>query len=166
MYKDKKSPKIDKHLAIGFILNNLGRNQVAYTCISAINRYNNDSFGLNLNIFFKEQETPCINPVCGRFHARDSLLFNGHLIATDLENVKILNGVHLSHKYFYINNLPSILNNKHLSDPILKDKTITKFCRSKDYRDELLKLQYDISDCVVEDFNMNQILELINAQCK
>lgn len=149
---------------VGFCVNDLGMNQIAYTLIKNVNSWLEDNFGLNPSIFFIENNMTCLPVKFPRFHLKDANVFTGHLIATDIKTVINLSYVHRCKKYYYINDLFEIINAKNDSGiiDILKDKEIIKFCRSKDHREYLMKKGYLIHDIIVDDFDLNQILEIIN----
>jgi hypothetical protein len=155
------------HNKIGFIVNNLGGNQQAFYLINYINSAivkNRD----DITIFYEIPVIPCIGTNFGIMQLNEAYGYDGVLIANNLmlaDKMAYFPGT--KEKYFYVWDLEwlRIANkNFHILHPMYNNPLYKLIARSHEHS----KI---ISDCwntevvgVVDDFNINQFIEIINEQ--
>lgn len=143
--------------SIGFVVDDLAANQIAYTLLVNINAFLSKNAHIPVSLFFLENSQPCLNVTTSRYHAKDAVHFNGHLIATSPRSADIIKDIYLPKRYYYIYDIVRCLKN-----PVaLKDKSIVKFTRCKDYIDVLDKSGVEVRPEVVKDFDINTIVKAI-----
>ncbi len=145
---------------VGFAVDSLSAGQIPYLCVTNINRWLNDHFGVNFSLFYQENSIPCVQPRFARFHLKDTNVFDGVVIATSFATAKSIKDAARSKRYYYINDITFLEKSKDL-DCVMKNDNIIKFTRSKDYTNLLLDKGYNINPAVIKDFDINEILEII-----
>lgn len=149
---------------IGFLIDDLSASQISYLSIHNTNEWLKNNFGLDIAVFCQFfGNIPCLTPSFARFHVRDISAYFGNLIATTLDNAKLLTNAPRTKKFYYINYPDWNLYDKEDLDLIYNDRSIIKFARSEDYLRKIRELGYDISNIVVEDFNIDKICEVLNG---
>ena len=150
---------------IGIALDNLGPSQVAYTAIYQGNIFASMGYKNNINLFFLEQKVPCIHPIFGRFHAADSVSFDGLIISTSLTSLEGVKKAHRANHYLYLQDVDIIRGwtdkNKHDNLINSVDKVIF---RSEEHYNLYKEYGYKLSKNIIKDFDINQILEIYYAQ--
>lgn len=152
--------------SVGFLTEDLSSSQTAFTMIKSINSYVENNVDIDFSLFVENQFMPCIYPKCSKFSIRDAFIMYGSLIATSIYTAKQLGNFPRSKHYFYIQDLEYLRLKTPLEwHDIMFDREIIKFCRSKDHLNEIKSQQHynSISDLIVEDFNIEQILEIVNV---
>jgi hypothetical protein len=149
---------------VGFVVDDLGASQVSYLLIKNANQLLSSRHDININVFFEDNFIPCVEPKFARFNTKDAFVFDGSLIATSLKTALTIKNFTRAKRFFYINQLENLRKSTSQDEwnNILCDKNIVKFARCVDYKDELISKGYDIHPEVVEDFDLNKILEVIN----
>lgn len=169
--------KIDKQLKengftkngmtkVAFCLESLDAGQNAYTCIFNTNAWLIENFGTDFSLFFHNMFVPCITPMFGRYYIEEISNFSGHIICSTVDDVLRARNASMSKIYFYIQDLYEIrdFNKKHQEFlDIMYDQSIIKFARSADIRDHYRKFGFNILDKTVEDYNIKEILEIVNG---
>jgi hypothetical protein len=151
---------------VGFAIDSLAAGQISFTCVENTNKWLASNFGVNFSIFYEQNALPCVSPQFARFHIRDAIGFEGDLIATSYNTLKSIKGATRSKRYYYINDIewwrPWFKDSINEIKALSQDDSIVKFCRSQDHRDRLLDMGFEVSPIIVEDFNIDKILEIIN----
>jgi hypothetical protein len=152
---------------VGFVLDNLSASQIAHLCVENTNKWLESNFGTNFSVFYEENSMPCIQPCFARFHAKDAMAFYGHLIATSFSTAFSIKDATRSKRYYYINDLewtrPWFRHNQDDIDKVLNNDEIVKFTRSNDHYKYLTDMGINVIPNIVEDFDINKILEIING---
>lgn len=152
---------------VGFVVPSIDANQVAFTCITNCNRWLVNNFGMSFSVFYDKEYAPCIDPLFPRFHLADALGFEGHLIATSMSAALNIKTATKSRRYYYIYDLEWLRRgytfSKEQTESILANDEIIKFARAKDHVEEIKKAGCTKLHGVVEDFNIEQIMEIING---
>lgn len=79
---------------IGIILNNIGNNQQAYTCINKVNElFTKPEY--DCTIFFEDVSQRIINPMCGIMNISDIWKFNGTVIYTRIDHHDLVSNLFL-----------------------------------------------------------------------
>ncbi len=163
----KKTGYKDGFTKVGFVLDSLDANQIAYTCIDSINKWSDENFGLSFTLFYRKNYLPSIDPKCPRYHVKDIMAFDGHLISTSIESSIAMQDAVKAKWYYYIYDLDWKRQDRNLSpdavNKILSSNKITRFTRSPDFVDELKLAGCSSLNGDVKDFDINNILEIINA---
>lgn len=150
--------------SVAFAINSLSANQMSYCCIQNINKWLKENFGVNFSIFYQENAIPCKSLNFARFHIKDCEAFTGDLISTCFGTANSIKNATRSRRYYYISDLewrrPWFKFSASEVNDVLFNKDIKKFTRSKDYYDELTSMNIEVSDIIVPDFNIEQILEI------
>lgn len=151
---------------LGFVVDDLGASQVSYLLIKNTNDFLEKRHDVNINLFFEDNFIPCLEPKFARFNTYDAFVFDGTLIATSLNTALTIKNFTRAKRFFYINDLEYLRKNVDQNEwkDILCDNNIVKFTRCDDYRTYLILQGYNIHPIVVEDFNLDKILEVINDQ--
>ncbi len=152
--------------SIGFVVDDLSSGQIPYTLTKSANEFLEKNFDVNINVFFQDNYMPCVEPKFARFNIKDAFCFDGHLIATSLSTAKIIRNFTRSKRYYYIYDptmlAPPIVPEKWSEVyPLMSDHKIKKFCRSQDHFNLVSPLT-ETDDTIVEDFDMEKIVRIIN----
>lgn len=92
-------------MKIGFVLNNLGPNQLAFDLIRSANEALKDP-GLDVVLFYEESRRPCLTPHFAIMPAVESWGYDGVLVATDRSTArKVIPSPAASKKYFLVYDL-------------------------------------------------------------
>lgn len=164
--QEKDTLKKCKNLIqIGFVLQDLGPNQLAYTCISSINKYLDNNYGIDPVLFFQEQSMPCLQPKCARYNVYDTSYYYGNLITTTIDTTVNTRNARVCQKFYYIYELEYLKNkeNKVKFDTIMNDNTIVKFTRCLDFLQQLRNDGYEINGTIVNDFDPTSIHNIIKG---
>jgi len=91
-------------MKIGFLLKDIGHNQLASDLITSINKTLADKrYPHSFNIFVENIEEPIKSPACSVMNAAEIWSYNGHVVATSLSTAtKLLNAIGPTHKYLYV----------------------------------------------------------------
>lgn len=151
---------------ISFVIDQLSSNQIACIMTDTVNSWLDNNFGIDPIAFYIDNSFPSIPLKFPRYHACDLVGYQGNIIATSLSTILAAKNSFQGHKFFYIQDLEWERGwckyNKDQTNEILNDTNIVKFCRSADHRDYITKSGYKVLDKIVEDFNIADILEIIN----
>ncbi len=152
-------------LKIAFVFDDLNASQPAYQCIKALNSLTIRSSDIEPSIFFIEQALPCIEPKFARYHVRDSLWYEGHLIATSVKTAMSIKLSTRAKRYFYIQDLEWLRQNCNTEDwkSIMEDDNFIKICRCKDHAKAIHEAGFIISPAAIENYNIQKFVELING---
>jgi hypothetical protein len=145
---------------IGFALDHLGPCQSAYVGIVHANDVVKNNVGINVSMFFVDSQPLCVDAKFATYNIRDTANFKGNLIATSITTAKLISKCYTAKRYFYILDLNFDSNDQKVLE-ILRDDNIIKFTRSKDYLECLANKGFKINPKIVNDFNINEILEII-----
>lgn len=155
---------------VGIVLNDLTGSQVAYLAIARSNKWLKDNLGANISVFYEDAGYPCITPEFARFNIRDTVFFTGDLICTSFKNVLATKNAACSKRYYYINDLEWTRSwfqfNKQQFEEVMLDDNIVKFTRCKDYYNLLTKNGIKVHPTIVQDFDIDQIMEVIRGNSK
>lgn len=152
--------KIKKLIPVGFVIKDLGPNQLSYTCITNLNKWLDENYGIDPVLFFEEIAVPCIEPKCARYNIYDTSNYSGTLICTYIDALSNTKNAVTSRKIFYVYDLPSLMKDERFFK-LLNDNKILKIFRCQDYFDKIAKLGFKLKPYIVDDFNINQILQVI-----
>lgn len=151
---------------IGVALDNLSARQDSCLAIHSINKWLEVNFGCDFMAFYLENLPPSLNPNFPRFDIRDSIGFKGHLFSTSLETTVICEKAFQPKKYYYIQDIewerPYCKVDTKVVESIKNNEEIIKVCRSIDHKKYIELQGWKIHPKIVEDFNVDQILEVIN----
>lgn len=152
-------------ISVGFVVSDLGPNQIAYTCMSSISKYLDDNYGIDPVLFFEEQSMPCLPPKCARYNIYDTSYYYGNLITTNIKTTLSATNAKLCKKFYYIYDLEYLRNeeNKKNFDIIMSDNTIVKFTRCLDFLKQLRNDGYNINGTIVNDFDLKSIHNIIKG---
>lgn len=151
-------------------MDSLDANQAAFTAIDAVNKWLDNNFGLSFVFFYRKNFLPSIEPKCPRYHVKDLMAFDGHVIATSMETALAMENAIKAQRYYYIYDLDWKREWKKINPDsvkrVLGDDKIIKFTRSADFVEEL-----KVAGCTslhgdVKDFDIDKILEIINANTR
>jgi hypothetical protein len=150
---------------VGFAVEDLCSSQTAYTLVYNCNEYLRKDYKLNLSIFYQEQWFPSLKPEFAQYHIAEAVAFSGHLIATSVNTAFSIKNATRSKRYYYIYDLENLRPscNQEYWDLVMNDDQIVKFTRSEDYLEYLRLAGYDVNPVVVPSFDIDKILEIINA---
>lgn len=155
--------------SIAFVLDNLSASQIAHSAIYQINKYLSD-YSDNIFMFFIDTAMPCLSPGFAIHHTRDIGHYYGNLISTSFKTSMEIKDCTRCKRFYYINELEwkrpwfSEQNNKDFVKLML-NKEIGKFCRSNEHSQALTN-EFAVNALVpnvVEHFQINKILEIVNA---
>lgn len=160
-------PSLDNK--IGFVVNNLGASQVAYTLIKAVNDAVHNDYRNSICTFVTSLVIPCIDVAFPQFHLREAPQFDGVLIATDFSSALSIKDATRSSRYYYVNDLEwtrshVFRHKQEVVDSVLKNDDIVKFARSEDHKAYMEDRGVRVSDILVEDFDIEKIVEIINDE--
>jgi hypothetical protein len=151
---------------IGFAFDNLGPSQSTYLSIVSSNKWLSKNFDTNISIFFQNQEMPCMPISFARFHIKDCVHFDGNLIASSFDTLQSISKATKSKLYYYIQDVEWERGwFKHSKDDIdnsLRNNSIIKLFRSQDLYDYINNDSFNLPRLIVEDYDINSILEIIN----
>lgn len=91
-------------MKLGFLLKDIGHNQLAYDLITAINKTLQDkSYPHSLTIFTETVEESVKTPACPVMNASEIWTFDGHVISTSMNTaIKLLKAIGPKKKYLYV----------------------------------------------------------------
>jgi hypothetical protein len=154
---------------LAFVFKDLYSSQVVYSCIDNANNWLRNNHGLSISIFYEENEFPCIRPDFARFHVSESTPYTGDLVATSFKTLNSVLNSTRAQRMYYIQDLEYTrswfgYDIKRFND-VMNDTSIIKLVRSRDHLEKLRNDGYnDVSPIIVPDFNINLILEIIDAR--
>ena len=151
---------------LAFVVEDLNASQVGYQSVRELNILSERSSEIEPSIFFIEQSWPCMAPKFARYHVRDSLWYDGHLIATSLKTALSIRTSTRAKRYFYIQDLEWLRGNCDLDGwkSIMSDEGYVKICRCKDHAKEVHEAGFCVNLIVIENFEINKFVELINGR--
>lgn len=153
-------------IQLAFCFNHLYSNQQAYTCIYNANEHLIKFGTVDFSIFFHNQMPPSISPFFARYYIEEVSNYKGNIVASSVEDVIRLHNTDMARKFFYLQDIYESRKLTKIHQELLdalSNKNIVKFARSTEIRDHYRKFGFDIHENVVEDYNIEQILEIINA---
>jgi hypothetical protein len=144
---------------VGFVLDDLGPHQVAYSILRRVSSYLNNSFGVSVVIFIENSVAPCLLknnvPV---FNARELRGYDGHLVATSARSAGLVSEAWRPlTRNWYISGLDPVTK----ASPHLKDPRISKILATSDFLSEIQPEPYSAN--IVPSFNLHQIFKTIGA---
>lgn len=164
-YKAAKDVILDfysKRTTIGFLLKSMALNEMALCLSHAINKYV-ETQDIDVSIFTILNEPITLIPFASIYEIFDINVFEGTLIATDINTWIYLNNIRADKKYFYIYD-PVLFNGiqPKLLENIKNSNTIF-FTRSKLFA-KYIKERYNIKcvDIEVPNFEIPLIRKIIN----
>lgn len=152
---------------IALLIDNLGPSQTAVSTIIETNDLIEKTAAVCPSIYYLQSYRPCIESKAAKFNSVNISSFVGDAIALDLSSLQSLDRAVRSRKYWYITDICFLFDGTFSQyEKYLLDDNIIKFTRSNDYLVELLKRGYKIDDTIIDDFNLETILEVLNAKKK
>jgi len=150
---------------VGFVVDSLLSSQLSYALVYNLNEWLDKHYEWSLAIFYQEQWLPSLWPACSQYHVADTVAFDGTLIATSLSTAFSIKNATRAKRFFYIQDLYNRRPNFNIKqwESIMNNRSIKKFARSDDHRNELEKEGYEIGLDVVPSFEIEKILEITNA---
>ena len=121
--------------SIGFIVPNLGPNQLAYQAILVANKLSRADY--DISFFFHERLQPCTDLLVASMHISEIHGYHGVLVSTNLETTKYsLNVINDIPRIFYINDIEWLRGNRLYFDYInvLHDKRLKLAVRSPSHK--------------------------------
>lgn len=155
--------KYKKMISLGFVLKDIGPNQMAYTCISNANKWLEDNYGIAPVIFFEEVAVPCIEPDFARYNIHSVSHYYGYLVYTDIDSFFSTKSISPSKKLFYIYDINTLFKDDRFGK-ILNDNNVIKIFRCSDYLKKIKSLGFKLNDNIVADFNIDDIMKAINNE--
>jgi len=155
--------KYKKMTSIAFAIKDLGPNQIAYTCITNLNKWIENNYGVDPVLFFEEIAVPCVEPNCARYHTYNTCQYYGNLIYTDIDTLYNTYKICPAKKIFYIYDIAKNLKDDRFGT-LLNDKNIIKIFRTKDYYNKIKSLGFKLDDNIVIDFNIDDIIKVIKNE--
>lgn len=89
---------------LGFLVRDLGNNQLAYDLVRSINEMSKDKrCPYTFTIFAENVESPILNPKCPIMNAAEIWSYDGSVIATSMQTaVKLIKAIGPKKKYLYV----------------------------------------------------------------
>ncbi len=89
---------------VGFLLKDIGNNQLAYDLVTSINRMSKDKkHDYTFTLFTENVETPSVNPKCPVMNAAEIWSYDGTVVATSMATaVKLIKSIGPKKKYLYV----------------------------------------------------------------
>lgn len=155
--------KYKKIISLGFVIKDIGPNQMAYTCITNANKWLENNYGVAPVLFFEEVATPCIEPDFARYNIHSTCHYYDYLVYTDIDSFYSTKKISPSKKLFYVYDLNILFKDKRFGK-ILNDTSIIKIFRSIDYVNKIKSLGFKVNDNIVVDFNIDDIIKVIKNE--
>lgn len=157
---------------VGIVLNSLFSSQLSYYALRNVNKYLSKEYLTNFIFFVRELVIPCIEPECGTMRWEELWGYDGHLITTDVESTrKAMMTPGPKSITFYAYDIDWFRRLKNSNPPryedfasIYQNPNIKIVARNEEYK-KLIEGIWNIKVAgVVDDFNMEQMLEIVGAK--
>lgn len=150
---------------IGIILDHTTIGQLSYSAISSINQYMELNFGTSFCIFSIENTANSIVPNFPIFGTKELRGFSGSIIATSAKTAVELAKAVRCRKYWYLYDLewlrPWGRDVQADAERIMEDPGVIKFTRCNAYRNLLIERGYLVDTTIVQNFEIENILQII-----
>ena len=150
---------------IGFIVESLGPNQLAYQLIRSINQLLKERDDVDPIIFYRNTAPFVIQPNFAIMNLFEAFRYYGNIIATDLNSASRCLDYFVDNRYFLVWDLEwTKLQRPYESfAEVYQNPKLKLIARSKQHFD-ILQLTWGITPIgIVEDARIEKFLELINA---
>jgi hypothetical protein len=153
---------------LGFLVRTLGASQEAFQLVKNANHAITEDN--NIIVFSETPNMPCIQPNFCNMQLAEAWGYKHPLIATRLVLAKkLLSFPGTQEKYFYIWDLewlryPSQIKNYNAFAGIYRNPKLKLIARSKSHKDIIEDCWNVLVTGIVEDYNINQFIEIINAE--
>ena len=159
----------NKILKLGFIVNNLGPNQLSYQLVNSANEYLRSKDDTDISIFYHQLNPIPYRPSFGVFGLFEAYNYNGYVIATNLYSAsRMLSwpGPNRHKMFFYCYDLDYLRfpqkQWESLAQIYLNPK-LHLIARSH-FHSEILSLAWKPPVGIVEDCNFSKFVELIKGE--
>jgi hypothetical protein len=152
---------------IGFVLDNLGPNQLAYQLIKSGNILAEQSDKVDVVLFYRNFAPIVTPPSIAIFTVYDAFNYDGDLVVTNIQDAMSATrwpGPNRHNIYWYLQNLEWLqLRNAMAYEEYAKvylNPKLRLVCRSQDHYD-IVNAVWRTPYAIVEDGNVNKFLEVI-----
>lgn len=152
---------------LGFVINNIGPNQLAFDLIHQINLIGRTNVEVSCSLFIQNIIEPCVVPNCAVYNISEIMSFDGVMVATDFDTCeKMLKTTNQALKIFYLWELEWIRNpDKFLTyQSILRTKGLVIFSRSEQYAKQLEEYAGVKSHAIQPTLNVAQLIQNIKRK--
>ena len=160
---------MQKNNQIGFLVNETVSSQKSFNLIKNINEYIEENGNKeDFVVFFENSTSSVLNPKFALMSFNEIWSFHGILIATDASNcMSMQKSFSCSKKFFYVWDLEWMRNHgKEFESTIqaFSNPEVTLLARSKDHAKAIENYCNRKVEHIVNDFNLEKILRIINEQ--
>ena len=157
---------------LGFLVENLGASQLGYYLCNNINKFLGSNPRSDIICYYEHFEEECMQPNFQVLHVADAWMQEGAIVATSESTAeKLLGFPGTRERYFYVWDLEWLRFDKRKPKfgnmgyfPFLPylNPHLEIICRSK-YHADIIENNFNREvKYIVEDFNIKQIMEIIN----
>jgi hypothetical protein len=147
----------------GFLVNNLGSNQLAYYLIRNINQYLDRENPTDIIIFYEQLTRPCFIPNCAVMYTQEAWSYDGVVIATNLSTAeKLLRFPSPKKKYFYVWDLEWLRHSGKFSDykKLYRNPELKLIARSVQHAHIIEQCWNTSVAAIIENVNIEKLVQL------
>lgn len=150
---------------LGICLQDFGPNQISYEAIHEINKYKQYNPYIDIIGFYEHKYKPCLQPEFSIMHIVELLGYDGEIVATSLNTLDDCNSSStIKDKYYYAWDLEWIhieMKSSEKMRSVYCDKNLKIITRCEDYAKEIEKQWKKKVIGVVENFNIDKLIRVI-----
>lgn len=156
-------------MRVGVLLPRYDLNQLAYECITSINKHIGDDIEDDYTLFYENLTTFCVSPLCAAMTPDEICLYNdGILISTNLSNLEMtIKTINTSQKVLYLADIEWVRSGyrrNYMQNHALLNTDVKLICRSESHK-HLLSSYCDRVDIdVMENFDIPKIASNIKRE--
>lgn len=156
--------------SISFLVPNAGASQMSFYLIKEINELFENKPELDVIVYYEDRHRSCLAPNFSMMQISEAWFQPGPIIATSISTAKSLIKFPAEKKFFYVWDLEWIRNNPSQTlnyesfKNIYTNKDLSLIARSTSHKKLIENCFNRKVEHVVEDFNINKILGVINGQ--